>query len=342
MTADEMTDRRPHPHTPEPFLASMDPEIAAVLDAVPPMDLRDLDRARRERDELASSARAAWTPNGTVGIDSRTVTAGSGQSIGLRIYRPLARTASGSALVWMHGGGHVMGRVEQDDPFLHQVVDDTGCVVVSVDWRRAPEHPYPAAIEDSYNALAWTAEHADELGVDERRIVIGGASSGGGLAAGLALLARDRGEVRPAAQFLIYPMLDDRGITPSSRAVAHPHLWNAESNTIAWRHYLRGLPDGDVPPYAAPSRATDLSGLPETWLATATLDLFVDENVDYAQRLMHAGVPVELHVYPQAVHGFDLFAPQARVTRRYKRERDAALARLLGRAQHTTAPRTGA
>nr|WP_239523218.1 alpha/beta hydrolase [Geodermatophilus normandii] len=235
-------------------------------------------------------------------------------------------------MYWVHGGGHVLGDVEQDDPFLCDVVLDTGAVCVPVDWRRAPEHPFPAALEDCHAGLRWVADHADDLGLDPGRLVVGGASSGGGLAAGLALLARDRGDVGIAGQFLVYPMLDDRAVTPSSRAITHPHVWNGESNRLAWRAYLGGAADGDVSPYAAPARATDLTGLPPTWLATAELDLFLDEDVDYAQRLIAAGVPTELHVYRGAVHGFDLFAPDAEVSRRYLADRAAALCRALGPA----------
>lgn len=168
-----------------------------------------------------------------------------------------------------------------------------------------------------------------DIGLDPDRIVVGGASSGAGVAAGVALLARDRGEVALAGQVLVYPMLDDRAVTPSSREVRDPRLWNHESNRLGWGAYLSGLADGEVPVYAAPARATDLSGLPPTWLATGGLDLFRDEDVAYATALAAAGVPTELHVYPRAVHGFDLFAPDAAVSRRFRRDRDEAFDRFL-------------
>jgi acetyl esterase/lipase len=229
----------------------------------------------------------------------------------------------------MHGGGHVIGDLDQDDRLLSGIVAQTGAVCVSIDWRRAPENPFPAAIEDCYSGLLWLHEHGEQLGADRERIVVGGASSGGGLAAGLALLARDGGEVPIDRQMLIYPMLDDRARTTSSRAVTHPRVWNRESNRLAWAAYLGDQYGGAVSPYAAPSRADDLSGLPPAWIATAELDLFVDENIEYAQRLMNAGVSTELHVYPGAVHGFDLFNPQADVSRRYVAERDTAFRRAL-------------
>ena len=165
-------------------------------------------------------------------------------------------------------------------------------------------------------------------------LVVGGASSGGGLAAGLALQARDLGEVTVDGQLLIYPMLDDRDVTTSVRAVVDDRVWSRTLNARAWAAYLGGVAGGaaspDVPAYAAPARASDLAGLPATWLAVGELDGFVDEDVDYAARLLREGVPTELHVYPGAVHGFDLFAPDAAVTRRFVAERRAAFRRLLG------------
>jgi acetyl esterase/lipase len=221
----------------------------------------------------------------------------------------------------------VLGSAEQDDPLLDGVVARTGCTAVAVDWRRAPEHPYPAALDDCYAALGALA--AGRLGDAPASVVIAGASSGGGLAAGLALLARDRGEHEIAAQLLIYPMLDDRARTPSSRAITDPRVWNDESNRLGWTAYLGGLTGDAVPAYAAPARADDLCGLPATWLATSELDLFRDEDLDYADRLYAAGVPTELHVYPGGVHGFELFAPEAAVSRRFTRDRDEAFDRFL-------------
>ena len=214
---------------------------------------------------------------------------------------------------------------------MAEVVADTGCTAVAVEWRRAPEDPYPAALEDCYDALRWLAAPQHGAGP----LVVGGASSGGGLAAGVVLQARDLGEVRVDAQLLIYPMLDDRERS-SMRGVTDPRLWHRDVNAQAWAAYLRAVPGGpgspDVPAYAAPSRAADLSGLPVTWLATAELDGFVDENVEYAARLLQSGVSTELHVYAGGVHGFDLFAPEAAVTRRFVADRRAAFLRLLGSA----------
>jgi acetyl esterase/lipase len=245
------------------------------------------------------------------------------------VHRPL-RDATGAVLLWVHGGGHVLGSADQDDPLLDAVVARTAAVALAVDWRRAPEDPYPAALHDSYAVLAAVAGGLLGGDLDPARVVVGGASSGGGVAAGLALFARDRAEHALAGQVLVYPMLDDRELTPSSRTVTDPRVWNHESNRIGWSAYLGGRTGGDVPAYAAPGRAQDLAGLPPTWIATAALDLFRDEDVDDARRLLEAGVPTELHVYPGGVHGFDLFAPEAALTQRFCQERDDALDRFLG------------
>jgi acetyl esterase/lipase len=194
----------------------------------------------------------------------------------------------------------------------------------------APEHPFPAPVEDCYVGLKWLFAHANQLGVEPSRIAIGGASGGGGLAAGLALLARDRGEVQVAFQLLIYPMIDDRNVTPASYAITDPRMWNRESNRLGWKAYLgRDGGGADVSPYAAAARATDLANLPPAYIPVGALDLFVDEDIEYAQRLIQAGVPTELHVYPGAFHGFDLFAPSAMVSKQFKADRDSALKRAL-------------
>lgn len=310
------------------FLERLDPEIAAVLDEIPRLDLHDLARAREERRELAALARSRWQPSGLVRTEVVQVPGRAGDPpVPVRVHRPA--DADGSprpVLLWVHGGGHVIGDAEQDDPLLDRIVARHGCVAVAPDWRRAPEHPYPSALHDCYATLTWLYAEASGLGLDPARIVVGGASSGGGLAAGLALLARDE-TVPLAGQLLVYPMLDDRMVTTSSTAVTDPRVWNDESNASAWAAYLSGV--DPVPSYAAPARATDLAELPRTWIGAAELDLFVDENVDYAQRLMAAGVSTELVVYRGAVHGFELFAPAAAVSRRFSRDLHDALATLL-------------
>lgn len=313
----------------------IDPEIAAVLPTLPVLDLTDIPAARAARVELMNMSLANYDHDPSVLIEDHAV-AGRPGSPDVRVRRYWPRDQSGNlpCLYWMHGGGHVVGQVEQDDPTLEHLVASLGCVALSVDWRRPPEHPFPAPMDDCYAGLVWAQENADLLGIDRSRLAIGGTSSGGGAAAGLALLARDRGEVSVAFQLLMYPMLDDRNVTPSSRLVTDPRLWNRTSNMIAWRAYLGEATAGsdEVSEYAAPARATALVGLPPAYIAVGDLDLFVDEDIDYAQRLIQAGVTTELRVYPRAPHGFDLYNPDAAVSLRYLRDRDEALRRaFMGR-----------
>ena len=204
-------------------------------------------------------------------------------------------------------------------------------VVVSVDYRVAPEHPFPVPLDDCYAGLVWLAQSADALGVDPARIAIGGSSAGAGLAAGLTLLARDRGEVLVCYQHLIYPMLDDRNVTPSSHAITDPRVWNRTSNLAGWNAYLAGRAGSDdVSPYAAPARAANLAGLPPAYIAVGTLDLFMDEDIEYARQLAAAGVRVELHVYPGVFHASPTYIADAAVSRRWTADQQAAIARALG------------
>ena len=185
-------------------------------------------------------------------------------------------------------------------------------------------------LEDWYSGLTWFFDQADGLGLDADRIAVGGASAGGGLAAGLALLARDRKQVRPCFQLLTYPMLDDRNETPSSHMIADTRVWNRNANEVGWAAYLDGANGADdVPAYAAPARAVDLSGLPPALVTVGSLDMFVDEDIAYAQALLQAGVPCELHVYPGAFHGSNGFVVDSDISQRWKRDETAALHRAL-------------
>lgn len=249
-----------------------------------------------------------------------------------RIYQPTDRPETLPALLWIHGGGYVLGNLEQDDLLAKHLAKAAQCVVVSVEYRLAPEHPFPAPVEDCYAALKWLSTHSSELRVEKTRIAIGGGSAGGGLAAGLALLARDRAEVEVAFQLLIYPMINDRNVAPASEAIPDTLMWSRENNLIGWRSYLGREPGGeDVSPYAAASRAADLAGLPPAYIIVGELDLFLNENVEYARRLLEAGVPTELHVYPGVYHGFEGLAPDANVSQRFTAERDRVLKRVLHR-----------
>lgn len=316
----------------------LDPELVAPLEAWLKatnggIDLHDIPAARRMMDELAAAQMAKAPPiEGVSAEDTRVPGPVGGPDVFVRIYQPMDRPARVPALLWIHGGGYVLGSVERDDLLGKHFARVAQCVVVSVEYRLAPEHPFPAPLEDCYAALRWLSAHSAELGVDKSRIAIGGASAGGGLAAGLALLARDRAEVQVAFQLLIYPMIDDRNVAPASAALPDTLVWTRENNLMGWRAYLGREPGGaDVSPYAAAARATDLRGLPPAYIPVGDLDLFLDENMTYARRLIAAGVPTELHVYPGAVHGFNGFVPQAEISRRFNADRDNALKRMLHR-----------
>ncbi len=238
--------------------------------------------------------------------DAEVITLSSGA--GVRLFRPVGVTEPTPALLWIHGGGYVIGTARQDDRLCRRFSTRLGITVASVDYRLAPEHPYPAPLEDCYSALTWLAGLPS---VDPRAVAIGGASAGGGLAAALALLARDRGEVTPTFQLLAYPMLDDR-----SSATAHNpnhRLWDTRSNHFGWTAYL-GEADPNV---AVPGRRNDLSGLPPAWIGVGTHDLFHDEDLAYAERLRKAGVACDVEIIPGVFHGFDLWAPKAQVSQRF-------------------------
>ncbi len=254
----------------------------------------------------------------------------SAPGVGLRIYRPKVVTGVVPALFWMHGGGYIIGNPEQDEAGSIAFARELGITVAAVRYRLAPAHPSPAAVEDAHAGLRWLVENAAARGVDPARIAIGGASAGGGLAASLALYAHDRGEVTPAFQLLVYPMLDDRTVLRTDQDTRNVRVWTARSNRFGWTSYLGGPPGAEgVSPYAAPARRADLSGLPPAWIGVGTLDLFHDEDLAYAERLVDSGVPCELHVVPGAFHGFDALFARAGVTREFRAEQVRALRAAL-------------
>ncbi|KKI20839.1 alpha/beta hydrolase [Sphingomonas sp. Ag1] len=251
--------------------------------------------------------------------------------LGLVIFRPAEPVPNAGGICHMHGGGFVLGAPEGSAARLRPMVAALGCVIVSVDYRLAPETPFPGPIEDCYAGLAWTFANAARLRIDPARIGVMGESAGGGLAAALALLARDRCDYRLAFQHLLYPMIDDRTGVIEGDPLTGEFIWSRESNRFGWQAMLGQAPGGEgVSPYAAAARAEDLTGLPPTYIATGSLDLFRDENIAYAQRLLAAGVPTEFHIWPGAIHGFD-GAPDAAITREANQSRIAALRRVLKR-----------
>ncbi|MEU6667057.1 alpha/beta hydrolase [Streptomyces sp. NPDC046727] len=295
----------------------MDPELEAFLPLFPKDDLTDVAGTRKDYAERAAARPAPDTSR--LEIEDRTVPADP--DVPVRIYRP---DRARGTLVWLHGGGFVFGDLDTEHPWATRLADASGAVVISVQYRLAPEHPFPAALDDAYAVLAWAYEHAAGLGIDPARIAVGGHSAGAGLAAALALLARDRQGPPIRFQLLNEPGLDDRQDTWSARNFTDtPWLYRDKVSAI-WRHYLGS---GPATPYAAPARATDLSGLPPAYLATAEFDPLRDEGIGYALRLLRSGVPVELHQWPGTFHG-----SQAVLSAEVSQRQVAALGTVLRRA----------
>jgi acetyl esterase/lipase len=311
------------------LVARLDPDIRRALEATPfgPINADTLSAARTSRYSLVVAGDLSTN------VERRTELVPGppgGPEVALRIHRPAGVNGALPCLVWMHGGGLVMGSAEQDDLRFDRWCHRHQIMAVSVEYRLAPEHRFPAAIEDCFAGLTWVATHADELGIDAQHIGVGGASAGGGLAAALALMARDRGGPTVASQLLIYPMLDDQQTTRSSGWDVP--IWPPSSNAFGWSSYLGTSHRGPfVSAYAAPARAVDLTGLPPTMITVGAIDGFVDEDIDYAQRLNHAGVDVELHVYPGAPHGFDGLLPGTGVAKRCLTDIHAWLTRTCAR-----------
>lgn len=308
---------------------SIDPELLDMLEKWPSMtvDATMLDTIRASGELLLGEIVSPDYVDKQVMLVPGT---DATPEIPLTFYRPADRADDVLPCIYhIHGGGYICGTAASHEPIHRQMVVDLNCMIVSVDYRLAPETPFPGPLEDCYAGLAWLYANAKELRVDPARIGLLGESAGGGLAAALALLARDRGVYPLAFQQLVYPMLDDRTCT----AEPHPHagrfVWNNGSNDFGWRSYLGHAPGAaTVSPYAAAARAVDLSGLPPAFVSTGALDLFVDEDINYAARLVRAGVGTELHVYPGAIHGFYLH-PTASVALQANRDAKDWLRRHL-------------
>ncbi|WDZ86598.1 alpha/beta hydrolase [Micromonospora cathayae] len=315
----------------------VDPELRALLadmPLVPELNREVLPQIRRFS-SVPVEPLLAGRPVDRRDID---VAGPDGTVLPLSVFRPTGpnRPDPAPCVYWMHGGGMVMGdRFSQLDIPL-EWLDRFGAVVVSVDYRLAPEATGTSLVDDCYRGLLWVAGHADELGVDPDRLVVAGVSAGGGLTAGIALLARDLGGPPIAAQMLICPMLDHRNDTTSSRQYAGgPGVWTREMNEFGWRSVLGDLADDEVPGHVSPATAADLSGLPDTYVDAGTAEVFRDEAVGYATRIWAAGGQAELHVWPGGFHGFDALYPQARLSAQARRARTDWLARVLAPA---TAP----
>lgn len=291
---------------------SFHPDLGSASRFLPKGVGRDWIRKVLRRTSPLLERRPAPADGEIVEVSGRTV----------RIHRPTGAGAGPHpALLWIHGGGYVLGHPVQEDKLARLYADALGAIVAVPDYRLAPEHPFPAGLHDCHDTLVWLSGRDD---VDAERIAIGGASAGGGLTAGLALLARERDEVHPVFQLLVYPMLDDRTTTRSQPDPGRFRIWDEKSNRWGWEAYLGRAPGGaDVDPQAAPARAEDLAGLPPAWIGVGTFDLFHDEDVAYAERLTEAGVPCDLHVVDGAYHGFDALRWGSPVSKAF---RDAQIA----------------
>ena len=307
-----------------------DREFEAILPLLPTvMDLSSAEKVQAARVGRFDMFAPPPDRDDVTKEDRRVPGPAGAPEVPVRIYRPKAGANALRGCVFeIHGGGFMMGSIEMMDPWCQRVAAELDAVVVSVEYRLAPEHPFPAGVDDCYAALCWTARHASQLGVDPARIALAGQSAGGGLAAGTALMARDRGFPSLCFQLLEIPELDDRLDTPSMLAFHDTPLWNRPNAVWSWKHYLGADHAGEASPYAAPARAKDLAGLPPAYVSTMEFDPLRDEGILYAQRLMQAGVSVELHSSPGTFHGSALL-PGAAVSQRGAREVLDALRRAL-------------
>jgi acetyl esterase/lipase len=309
--------------------ASREP-LEQLLAAVPGgfNAIADINERRAFVAGLLASLTADLPPNDRVLSVDRVVPGPPGApEVPLRIYSPAA--SSGAVLpgvFYIHGGGMVIGDIDGEHLTAQMVCEALGAVVVSTGYRKAPEHPHPAQVNDCYAALVWTAAHAAEIGIDASRLAIYGGSAGGNLAIATAMTARDRGGPALCYMMAPYPMLDDRNVTPSSHEITEVGIWDRAGNLQAWEWFLGGnAADG----YAAPARAQDLCGLPPAFVDVGEMDLFRDEDIEFVTRLGQAGVPVEFHLYPGAYHASEVFAPAAELSERIWATRLAALRRAL-------------
>jgi len=309
-----------------------DPELAPLIPVLPvESDWSDMPAARTQMLEMIESMLGQEAdPSGVEYQDRMIPGPADAPEVRVRVYGPEGRDGLLPGVLYIHGGGFCVGSIETEHLGAAQVVTLAEAVVVSVDYRLAPEHPYPAGIEDCYAALVWMTENAGDLGIDAERIAVMGGSAGGGLAAGTALLARDRGGPALCFQVLNIPELDDRLETPSMQQFTDTPLWNRPNAIVSWQYYLGDAHGADVSPYAAPARAEDLRGLPPAYVSTMEYDPLRDEGIGYAMRLLEHGVSVELHQYPGTFHGSSMMM-HAEVSRRSRDEMMDALRRGLRR-----------
>lgn len=309
---------------------AFDPELTAIVEMIPASDFSDVERSRAGLAALIGPLNANVDTSGLDIRDQQIPGPAGAPTVLVRVYSPAGPAPANGrpALLDIHGGGFVVGDIEMEHAFAANVARDLGAVIAVVEYRLAPEHPFPAGLEDCYAALSWLHENADALGVDPARVAVGGQSAGGGLAAATVLLARDRGGPAVCFQFLGIPELDHRLETTSMRTFVDTPMWHRPNAELSWRYYL-GPDPGEVSPYASPAIAEDLTGLPPAYVTAMEFDPLRDEDVLYALRMMEAGVSVELHTFPGTFHG-SATVTTAAVSRRAHQELLVVLRRALG------------
>jgi acetyl esterase/lipase len=292
----------------------LDPELRPILDA-PSLTSVTRGNLQEIRDAAQAMQATLAAPSTTSSLCLRKIPT-QDEDLALYIFQPENVPTDNPALIWIHGGGYIMN--DANDLLAPLIAEQVGCTVISVNYRIAPEHPFPAGPEDCYATLLWVHENAAELGIDPDHIAIGGQSAGAGMAAGVTLMNRDRKGPKLAFQYLLYPMLDNLHDTPSGHFDNHV-VWNRQISLNAWEMYLNGTPRLKASPYASASRATDLSNLPPTFLTVGAQDLFRDECIDYARRMMLANVPTQLEVFPGMTHAGEIMIPHAAVSQRMQK-----------------------
>jgi len=303
-------------------IEKIDPELRRVYRLTPPIPVHRAWTLPVIRKLIDLSGRSKAP-------DDVTITDHEIGDAAVRVYRPSSPTTD-AAILWMHGGGYVIGTARMDDRRCVRYASTFGVVVVSVDYRLAPEHPFPAPLDDCLAGWDWMHESADDLGIDPAKIVVGGESAGGGLAATLVQRIRDRPGPQPAAQLLVYPMLDDRTAADTSLDALGHRMWNNRANRAGWSAYLGHAPGADdVAPYGAGSRRADLAGLPPTWIGVGDVDLFFAEDEAYAERLEAAGVDCDFVAVPGAPHGFTAVGAKTTIAKDFEASANAFLSRHL-------------
>lgn len=306
---------------------ALDPDLRTLLAGMPPMPPLDINTLNQIR-PYATSPLAPILEGRPIDHREATATASDGTPIPLSILSPAQPAAGAPCIYWIHGGGMVMGDRHSQIDIPLEWLDRFGAVIVSVDYRLAPEVTGTTLVDDCYQGLLWVAKHAAELGIDPSRLVVAGASAGGGLAAGVTLLARDQAGPAIAVQVLIGPMLDHRNNSTSALQYSGtPAVWTREMNTFAWRTVINNAEP--VPAHVSPALADDLSGLPTTYLDAGSAEVFRDETVDYATRIWATGGQAELHIWAGGCHGFDALFPNTPISRAARRSRTDWLTRIL-------------